>query len=167
MYCDTKPPIIGLSRVRIRINQDESATYPNTGPAKGEKRNKLIATARSFGRNTSTLVPPPTAKTGLPARPANNRHTQRLVNDLEKPAPRMKSMKIGADTKYTILRPWPSLSGAVRMGPIARPSVYVVIPRIATVRETPKSSMMFVKAGEYIDVPVVTAKPSRAGTAAW
>lgn len=89
LYCATKPPMTG----------------PNTGPVKGAARNILVATARLWGTKRSAFVPAPTASDGLPARPARRRQMMRLAKELEKPAPSVKSMKIGEETRYTNLRP--------------------------------------------------------------
>lgn len=131
------------------------STHPSTGPVKGAAMNMLDDTARLCGMNKSAYVPAPTANAGLPARPAKRRHMTRLGNVLEKPAPSVKSIKTGEETRYTIWRPLPSLSGALRIGPKARPSVYVVMPRSATVRETSKSRMTSATAGEKTEVPNV------------
>jgi hypothetical protein len=89
----------------------------------------------------------PTANAGLPVNPAKSLHTKKLPKLLESPAPRVNSMNIGADTRYTGLRPNLSDNGAEMTGPKARPSVYKVSPRIATVREILKCDVIETIAG--------------------
>jgi hypothetical protein len=99
------------------------ATYPKAGPRNGAMRNILVTTALCLGRNRSAFVPAPTANAGLPVRPARNRHMMSDARLLENPAPSVKSMNMGEDVMYTILRPCFSLNGAEMMGPKPRPSV--------------------------------------------
>lgn len=89
----------------------------------------------------------PTARAGLPVKPAKSLHTKKLPKLLESPAPSVKSMNIGADNRYTSFRPAHSDSGAEMTGPTARPSVYNVSPRIATVRETSNCDVIEESAG--------------------
>jgi hypothetical protein len=74
-----------------------------------------------LGSKRSATVPAPTARHGAPAIAAKVRQTSKPANDLEKPAPRMKSMNSGVLTLYTMARPRVSEMGAAIIGPIASP----------------------------------------------
>lgn len=86
--------------------------------------------------NHATILYSPTARAGLPVNPASNLQNRKLPKDCENPAPSVKSMNMGAEIKYTSFRPYRSDSGAERIGPNPRPSVYSERPNMATVRET-------------------------------
>lgn len=126
----------------------------------GAIRNTAVIFARWCGGNRSALLPAPTARAGLPVRPAKKRHTIKLAKLLLNPAPSVKSMKTGDESRYTIFLPCFSLSGALMMGPKPRPSVYTVIPTSAAVRDTLNSDMMSARAGVYTDVPKVLPQVS-------
>lgn len=98
-------------------------TYPKVGPKKGAQTRMAIGMARSCGAQTSERVALPTLSAGLPKQPARKRHTVKLAMDCEKPAPSVKSAKMGVHTKYTALRPKFSLHGDAMRGPKARPRV--------------------------------------------
>ena len=76
--------------------EGERSAYPKAGPRNGAIRKQDVAKARTFGGNKSAFVPPPTANTGLPAVPARNRQARKEPKELLKPAPREKSIDIGA-----------------------------------------------------------------------
>lgn len=118
-------------------------------------RNTLVTTALCRGENKSAFVPAPTANAGLPVKPAKNRHTIKLAKWFENPAPSVKSINMGADTRYTIFRPYFSESGAEKMGPKPRPRVYTVRPTNAVVRDVWKAAMISGTAGVYTEVPNV------------
>lgn len=107
LYCAVNPPTTGLSQSAQREKQNcqREIAYPREGPANGAARKMLVASARCRRGNRSAFVPAPTASAGLPVNPARNRQIARLPNELENPAPSVKSMKIGPDTMYTIRRP--------------------------------------------------------------
>jgi hypothetical protein len=67
-------------------------TYPIAVPRKGARRNMDVALARLLGGKRSAFVAAPTARTGLPVRPAKKRQMSKDARLVEKPAPRVKSM---------------------------------------------------------------------------
>lgn len=154
LYCAAKPPTTGLQNIST-YQWRFLYTYPRDGPINGAIKNTAVIFARWCGGNKSALLPAPTAKAGLPVRPAKNRHTIKLAKLLLNPAPSVNSVKTGEDNKYTIFLPCFSLRGALMIGPNARPSVYTVIPTSAAVRETLNSAMISARAGVYTDVPNV------------
>jgi hypothetical protein len=85
--------------------------------------NRLETTALLLGGKQSAFDPAPTASAGLPVTPAKNLQMSSGARWLESPAPILKSMKMGAEARYTIFRPWCSESGAEMMGPNPRPKV--------------------------------------------
>ena len=105
LYCAANPPTTGLCRRQFRslshqqVSTADKQTYPRLGPKNGATTKQLDTTALTLNTNRSATVPAPTASAGLPVIPAKKRHTMNGARLFEKPAPRVKSMKSGAETR--------------------------------------------------------------------
>jgi hypothetical protein len=88
---------------------------------KGPRENKVVMVDLWLGGKISAPVPDPTANTGPPNAPAKNRKMIIVQMFGAKPAPRVKSVKIGIDMRYTARLPSTSLAGEPIKGPNANP----------------------------------------------
>jgi hypothetical protein len=96
-------------------------TGPTPVAIKGTRANKVVMVDLWLGGKISAPDPGPTANTGPPNTPAKNREMMTVQMFGAKPAPRVKSVEMGIDIRYTARLPSTSLAGEPIKGPKANP----------------------------------------------
>lgn len=108
------------------------------GPRNTNAEKPAIATPLVSLPNISLNAPPTTANGHEAKTPAKNRDNISVWKSLAVAAANMKQVKIKQATVIGIFRPYNSDKGAHARGPVAKPQMYSVNPRIATTWLTPK-----------------------------